>query len=1605
MKHSKKLLIFLITALLLMAMAISVVACTPPDTDDGGNTDDSSSETVTESLLLANGKFANTSGSSYVKTATSWTLTAGVWSKSATGLVTGAVDLTEDVFNNNKGTINSDLAYPGIDPNTSKDEDDNYQDTNALVISMSGSETYGSAYYYSSKTTLSKGKYYKLSVDVWTDLIFDEDDTDTDERGASIIVSEGYSASSATVARTLSINTQNEWKTYTLYIEASKLQSNDIYVQLWLGYGPSKYKVESSGEVESPYNVKGTAMFDNVILETVKEDDYNSALVDQYNSLYPEDPVTEASKAQKVLSVNNNGITVVSYDYANRNFVYGAGIATGSTSKYFLSAKQSGATGYTVNVGKEDIEDSSDFPSYTDTTSPVGIFDLSKLYYTSGSEEEGYEFYNDSYNRIYSGFHAPKASDLGFTYENGAYKFSRSDNPADTNALLIYHSNYAISGAGFTSSNSILIEKDKYYAVTVMVYIWIPEMTAPTAPTDTEASDYQTKLDEYNEKLNEYTTYNTYFDGTQQVYATMRLSGTTTAATDTNPEIKTDGSWGSWQRLTLKVKGNELADRTVKLELWYGEGEWESDTLYPGGCIFDNIRIEKYDSEDEINAEYAGEISHWAEVKEDAYNGFGLNGNTDAFTAITTDATSGWTYSLVDNKTHVDMTAADSNLYAGIVSGTNWDDVSTIPALNGISKPGDFSISSGSSTNVFDYVMLNHAEYTASKLTFKPADADTTTLQTKINRFYRLSMWVNTQNLKSGSTFKISVYDKETDALINSSATQSSLAFTEWTEVSFVFRANGKEADSMYIVVEFGSGDIYTPASHAKGAIFLTALTWSEISYNEYKNASGDYLKSINLASSSSSDSSITNSDFSNISDDNFDIDEDDDKVFDDNGNMVGVAKPTGWTASSVAYALTAPTLTKDGSKITWKHVANEVTHYYIYSDKVVVDALTQKTENQKLVNIIEAGNSSYYTEEEGVRTYSYTPASTETYYVRAVVIKDGKLLYASDLSSGKKVDSVGSSPATESYIESDVNGVESALDSVKTGIIDVKNFGGTGIDLYPQEDGKISYTSPASSNVLRIHSDYPTYVGYTNSSSASLSANSYYRLSVWVKTVDGAKASVTLKNSSKILKVTNADADQGEYVGYTGIDTEGAWVRYDIYIVTNMSSASLTLELYLGNKYANNTTAISDENSTYVSSGLSAGTVYFDDVMLTKLTDEDAYNELLIKNDEGEIQSNTKLVLSDNKDVTGSFYANEYIFTTVDYHTDSFDSFTVKTTDDDDNAAETLLGNTVGAYSHDTQTAVYNTEGDVADNDYPNHVYGVYSIKDDFTELVKHMTNTEYASTAGHAIAEAYDEAKLNSFLKGTDVSGNNYLMMANITRPSAQFYKSNSMTMSATSYYKITFKAKLLSPASKNAEFRFIYDSSANKWESIAIAPSDNMVEYTFYYSNETTSSVTAYLGFYLGSYDAKEDADKVENYMAGILILDDVSVEKLEEDDFTADKEATEANPELTGKYASYVSEAEESTPVDDDDDDDTDEDDGDRQISAQVWLILSSVVIGVILIAVIVVLLYRKLKGKVDKKLRKVKVESKMPADLEAKKATDRQKGKDRKKDISSSDYDD
>ena len=1683
MKKSKKLLTLLLATLLVLAMMIGVVACNPPEDPTNDDTSDDSTTTTTETLLVNNGKFASATGATYVKTASNWTLNTGAWSKATTGLTTGIVDVSSETFETNKGAINASIATPGVAPSTPK-TDGVHDDTNALVISMDGDEKNGSIYYASAKVTVKKGTYYKLTTDVWTDLILDET-ANNSKRGAGIVISQGNTATGVVIAQFLSINTNKQWKTYEAYIEGSNIEDREFYVQLWLGYGPSQnYDIVNKGNTayDSDYTTRGSAMFDNVTMVEVEKSEYDNALVNQYNALANDNKTERTQEMQKAYGVVNGDSVVLSYEFLNNNFTGATGVSPTSNYKYALnSAKVGASANYTFITGKENLDDKDGFPSYStsaSSTDALGVFDMSKLYYNYVDSQDASknDTYANAYGKIEAGFIPPVANDgfgISYTPENG-YKFTREDNPLETQALLIYHPDYAISGAGYQSAFNILIENNKYYAISVWAFIWVPEMAEVqdpgTAPTDESSDEYKT-WQENKAKYDAYLEYSPYYNKTASVKATLRLKG---ASTKENPEVQTTKSWGQWEQMTLYVKGNELADRKVNLELWYGEGELGSDGLYPGGCFFDNVSIMEYEDVTALENAHPGataQVKEWESFMAEDYDGFGLNNASQNYVNLGNEEVDGWYYNVIDKNTYVDMDADNSNLYAGILSGSAVNsnaDLSGIKGLNGLTftaddvlslvRHVDADFSDDTDVDLFDFVVLNHAKYTASKLYYKPSDTDTV-LKTIPNKFYRLSMWVKTQNLKSGSTFSISLYDAESDAIINSSATQASLSVEDWTEISFVIQSSATESDEMYLLVEFGKGDIYTPASHTNGAVIMTALTWKEIEYTEYKNASGSFVKSFDLSGSTSTGSSISNSDFSAIGAEDYEKKDEDEAIFNEKGEIIGVATPKNWKIATEANLISAPTVTTSGTYIQWKETlkvdnTNYKVYYHIYNeDKELI----------KVLKVADAIDGTDYDESTAndvtTRTYKYQTQSNKVYYVRAIVLDstEQNIVAASPLA--KPQNKTNATGTVETALTG-TNAIEEALESVKGGIINAETYEGTGLpaDFYPAGDNDtLGYTSTLSSNLLMLTSQYPTYFGYTNTSAVSLSTESFYRLSVWVKTIGDTKASVTLKNSSNYLKVTSSGTDAGEYVGYTGINTADKWVRYDFYIATNLSAGSVNLELYLGNKYANNSIELATDG-TMISSGASAGTVYFDDVMLVKLADESAYNKLVygvenlddlteevIKekmagygvdvNADGveftlkalrEARKAYNLNLLTEKSATDTHFNNGFKFELVNYTTDSFDNYDKKT-EDPKNTIEELMGNEANSFTHYEPDAVFNGSGagetNVKDNDYPNHVYGVYNKNDDFDKLVDHMLKKEYLGVDGasYAIADkGYTADGLKKFLSTTynDDRGdnnNNYLMMANITKPSAQYYQSSNLTMAATSYYKITFYAKYLSAnedSNKLPEFRFVYDKSNDKWQTIqikAVGVDDGMVEYTFLYANESSKSVTAQIAYYLGSDDAQGDAEDVKNLMAGIVIIDDLSIEKVTKDEYSSAKTALENDTTKAGQFSSYLTEAEkkdDETPVEDDEEETEEEEEG-KQINPQVWLIISSVVIGLILVAVIVIMIYRKLKTKVAKKLRKTKVDSAMPADFEKKQAQEkvRKSADGKKKDIDTSDYND
>lgn len=124
--------------------------------------------------------------------------------------------------------------------------------------------------------------------------------------------------------------------------------------------------------------------------------------------------------------------------------------------------------------------------------------------------------------------------------------------------------------------------------------------------------------------------------------------------------------------------------------------------------------------------------------------------------------------------------------------------------------------------------------------------------------------------------------------------------------------------------------------------------------------------------------------------------------------------------------------------------------------------------------------------------------------------------------------------------------------------------------------------------NILMIYNKVSTVYKYT-SASVSLNKSSYYKLSVWVKTIGIDKnASDYNEGKSGAYIYVNGAA----YAAFEAIDTEGEWKEYTTYIETSdISSQSITVVLSLG-------------NGSKMENSMTKGWAFFDSVTLTNLTD-----------------------------------------------------------------------------------------------------------------------------------------------------------------------------------------------------------------------------------------------------------------------------------------------------------------------------------------------------------------------------------------------------------------
>ncbi|MCL2630358.1 MAG: hypothetical protein FWD49_02395, partial [Firmicutes bacterium] len=1392
----RNLLSLLLIGMLIFTVFI-VVACVNDNLGDDGDENPPSI-----SMLIPNGTFHNAteSSASYLKTnVASWTRTNAATNFNNARM--GVVDFTKSQFDTRFGAIynkaSNPLVWPGFAPSTPLDDESEsgYEDTNVAFMAIGATDDKDGSVYYrtTSSISLQANKYYKLSIDVCTFL----DGTQNDLQGAYIVINGGlYVEFSA-------IDTAGVWETFDIYIESNNFESRSIYVELWLGHGPEYLGTRNNNDPESNRNprlTKGIVFFDNVMLKDLTEEIGKDPAKQEYlhnREINGEGWFTNERYAVETLIFPDKG-----FRYETK---YSFISPSSTTSQNYYTAKQGSANNYSMTVGTEGAVTRSDFPNYDSTGSTQGIFNMDKFYKPNADKEKDPI---DWFKSINSNFNAPDFDDFFILNADGSITYRRKglENQEnllnDNRALLVYHPNYAVSALQYKSNHQFLIEKGLYYKISAWAYVWIPEYgiefkeTAPVEPAvvaepvkpDEDDPDYDELMEQYNKDKASYDAYvvakdkydtdlrtfteretrhnqarDRYYETASTTSAEFRISGASiekenpiNAKTtpferniyDNDGEIVGWDSSGRWELLTIYVKGNELSDRRVNFEFWFGDGEWtaEASRMAVGGAIFDNLIIEVATHSELSQAERDNytTLSPIAKANIEELRKFGLLGalDNDADTealrnALQDKEDSDWLFEFIDEQFNKEVNQnaskelAEAKLIHGEFASTladNDDDTAWKALFPNLPKPGTHTIAVEGQDELFNLLMLHNKQATATKLSYDRwnddnnpgGDMEKEYLEILPNTFYRLSMWIRTDLIPSGKGLNVFLYDEDDNTLTSLSRINTD---GEWTEVSFFIRGGIFTAKNAYLVFQLGEGDAFSPTGHAEGVAYITALTFMSIAWSEFNSSSsGAHTSKYTVSDSPSTSGTVSNGKFADINTSNF---EKRDELFNDKGQLTGVAVPTSWTSSAPINGMTAPTNlvireTSNGSgvwELSWRGVTG-ATAYYIFLDGAEwleeIDSEKPVKKNDVLVGIVEIphdadddikDNPVWQTKYYGVGHYKVRSVNNPNAGTGAEDSNQALGISApsstiSNASRGETKnspiynDEVYTSPALNISLdklkEDKVFAMPSLLmDETKEllelkaemGVIDYRYYKdltkklGLADDYFPDNEDfprieffdpnfrtnpSFSYVSP-DNHMLMLSSNYYTRGGFTASTS-TLSANTYYRMSVWVLTTPGTRASITVNNTSRIFSTSEqalqdrqdpSRAGQGDYNGFVNVDTNGEWVQYVFYMRTSISSATVQLELWLGNKYAEN----HKDGDRTISKGLSMGTAFFTGVSFSTINEDD-YNNFLFggnpeEDDTLEMRAHGEFEEREISELGGAnIWTNSYFFMPLDYTT-----------------------------------------------------------------------------------------------------------------------------------------------------------------------------------------------------------------------------------------------------------------------------------------------------------------------------------------------------------------
>lgn len=1608
MKKTIKAILILI---MIMVVCMTVIACDKPNLEDEELPEEA--EELTRTQIITNGTFysvANVTGSKrYIKeNVTNWEVGTGSLSKASDGVIYGALDLSKkERFEAERKTFNPNetLAYPGIDPQTPKEKDDpeKLQDTNALILAST--KTAGSIFYKNtSNFKLEANKYYRLQFSVLTDIDFtDVPQAERADKGAWVIIDGGI------YKEFPRINTNGEWQKYEVYIEGSDYDSTrELKIRLWLGHGPEKIKSETNVHL-----TKGTALFDNIICVEIEKSAYQavqeSDKVKKATMIFPDMEFVQQNELSVTSSPDyfysfrsgtNSSNNAVNYTLtegktgltANKPSVDRPFVGIVDLSKlYRYDSTKEGEAKY-INTYKTDHSKSTfHAPKRSDFMSDEGVFRLIGQREETLNEYKALMIYHDDLsgagfvstkqllikkNTFYTikvwayvwtiDFPTPPTSEVGAQPKEPGNEDDRPTQEsvdAAKEAMLIAEAEYnykRLHLGQITEDNLTTEQKDKIaelsedrkaaiegedialnelktaYDDLKEDYEEQKELFDKWEEYDEDYAEYQEKYDNYMQKYNQWLAANSIITEEEEEprpYAQFKITG----AGDLEPVKTTEV--GKWELLEFHINGNQLSDRKVNLEFWFGEGtNVDYTTLMIGGVFFDNISIEASPTP-KAGVDYQ-ELSPFSQ-KDIEENNVDMGGLFEQLGEI---------------KYSGDQSLTEDDLWEKeLAKGASEADKAFIEYE--IVADQTYPIKIDGQTKYYNLLKMRNTDYTAGIINYRGQK------EILANKCYRLSFWAWTEGINKGLGAKLELMGKEKDSANDMSSLSSFTDFNNENAQEMVFYIRGDTLKNNVVGLKFtlGEGTRFDTAKYIKGTLYVSAITIKEIDYDEYNatSKSGDQTKSYAFSNTSSTGSdSVTNGNFGSIN--LADIEKD---AINDKGELVGVAPTSSWTIPSSSSVTTnsynKPTITiPAGEKyLEWKHVVDadgeRPEGYEVYINNTKKPSEEEEGEEEDVGTLyIGYVASDQYHEEKGEgdsKEYIYRfniPAKAAGNFTVRAVSQNGVGNMSDSFRYGGDPDNNELDDYFEEYTEVPKR-------EYKIGTINYKTYGkedGEEKGIYADEMFKDStYISPFQT-LLMITSNYGIKAGVT-AASKSLNANSYYEISVWVKTIEGAKASISFKDISDVLETRD------EYVGYVNQDTQGKWVQYRFYIATDAVSSSVQLMLSMGNPYGQGRAGSEDEKTkVYDNSVLSKGAVFFDNVKVTTLDKEEFEEKCARKAEDG--KDGEYYIGNEVFHVYEMVYANMFAYKVLSYATDSFDSYTENTvTEEFDTDGEYnegfYRGHQPGAYKWSRAT-----DGSTTDFE---RLYGVYSYQDIKSNDHPLLTNDKNSDPFSAFMPDGFD---LSAFIK---ISGYNSLVMSNLIENGQKFTLSDSRTIESGAYYKLSFKAKTLLAQGDYAEFRYMYEGNSDEYTVVKINTSgaaiDQYTEYEFYIYNKDDTSKNIKWEFGLGG---DGDDEKIK----GMLVIDDVKLEKVEKAVFEQAKlafdELDEEQKELSpAQY--YIYDEDNPDPGDKDDDKEPDKKEGifDR---GDIWLLVSTIIIGAVIIVVVVIMIIRRYKKKHPKKVK-------------------------------------